>query len=331
MATTKPRGRRATAKPKTITGVPPEAIDWVRSVFAHANRSVTGLLSTIPTHHEPELDMALLAALNQAPPIANPGGWTVYIQTHFLGGRRHFYNWEVADIGFLVIFRDRGKVLRIKVGLLQSKRLYPIERKQLPDFKEKFQVGFATLLKTPEAFRVLASGRTFSFTDDSAYAAMAVGDEQEKALAAYSKMSGIPVYYLLYNPARIPWTATVPATKLAPYPNVKVGCRVVGAAHLRTALAGKADGYHPTFGDVIAAGEPFVGTHRGGWRLEHFVADLLMQCREGHVVTGETDHVLENLFYRRSGPIAAAIAVTVEAPEGVEFVLPELPSRTGDE
>ena len=69
--------------------------------------------------------------------------------------------------------------------------------KELPDFREKFEIGFATLLKTPEAFRVLASGRTFNFSDHSEYAAMAVGDDQEKALRAYSKMSGIPVYYLL--------------------------------------------------------------------------------------------------------------------------------------
>lgn len=158
------------------------------------------------------------------PPIADPGGWTVYIQTHFLGGRRHFYNWEVADIGLLVIFRDRGKVLRIKVGLLQSKRLYPIGRKQLPDLREKFQIGFATLLKTPEAFRVLASGRTFTFSNDSEYAALTVGDDQEK---------------------------------------------VIPAETMRTALSKSPTGYHPTFGDVMAFGNPFAGAHQAGWRLEH--------------------------------------------------------------
>jgi len=91
-------------------------------------------------------------------------------------------------------------------------------------------------------------------------------------------------------------------------------------------MNGKSDGYHPRFGDVLSVGKPFVAAHRAGWRLEHFVADLLLPCKEGHVASGETDQVLERLFYRRAGPIAAAIAITVEAPEGVEFVLPELPA-----
>src|SRR5690242_12768113 len=110
--------RRRRAKP-----IPEAAYDWVRTVFAAANRQASTALSRVPTLHEPELDMQLIAALNQAPPVAGIDGWTVYIETHFLGGRRHFMNWEVADIGLLVIFRDRGRVLRIKVGLLQSKRL----------------------------------------------------------------------------------------------------------------------------------------------------------------------------------------------------------------
>ena len=321
------RATRTRTSSKSVVGVPPQAVAWVRRVFAAANKSVTGMLSTIPTHHEPELDMALLGALNHVPPVANPAGWTVYIQTHFLGGRRHFYNWEVADIGLLVVFRDRGKVLRIKVGLLQSKRLYSIERRALPDLQNKFEVGFATLLQVPDAYRVLTSGRTFTFGEASEYAALEKGSEQERALDAYSRMSGIPVYYLFYNPARVPWSATVPSRRLGPYPEPRVGCRVLPAVVLREALAKKLDGYQPTFGDVVQVGDPFVGSHRAGWRLEHFVADLLLSCKEGHAASTETDHVLEQLFYRRSGPIAAAIAITVESPKGVEFVLPELLPR----
>jgi len=273
--------------------------------------------------------MALLNALNHAPPVADPGGWTVYIQTHFLGGRRHFRNWEVADIGLLVIFRDRGKVLRIKVGLLQSKRLYPIEQKQLPDLREKFEIGFGTLLHVPEAYQVLAGGRNFNFTKNSQYAALSKNSEQEKSLLEYSQSSGIPVYYLLYNPAEIPWSATVPATKLGAYPEPKVGCRVVPAPVLSQKLTSVSN-VHPSFGDLTQLGKPFVGEHKAGWRLEHFVADLLLPCKEGYVVTGETDQVLERLFYRRSGPIAAAVALTIEAPDGVEFELPELPAPAGE-
>jgi len=303
--------------------IPEHAVDWVRGVFRAVNARVTETLSLIPTHHEPELDMQLIAALNQAPAVADVSGWTVYIQTHFLGGRRHFYNWEVADIGLLVIFRNRGKVLRIKVGLLQSKRLYPQEIKQIPDYRNRFQIGFATLLQNPEAFRALAAGRNFSFTKESKYLAVAKGSEQQRTLANYEKTSGIPIYYLFYNPVKIPWSTTVPTIKFPQMPPVTVGCRAVRARTLIKALARKSRGYHPTYSDVANLPAPFVGVHTGGWALEHFVADELLRCNEGHIASGGTDDVLEQLFYRRSGPISAAIAVTIETPPGVEFTLPE--------
>lgn len=310
--------------PNMSAGIPDEAINWVRGVFAAANSQVSGTLSRIPTHHEPELDMLLISALNQAPAVADVSGWTVYIQTHFLGGRRHFYNWEVADIGLLIIFRDRGKILRIKVGLLQSKRLYATETKQLPDHKKKFKIGFATLLHEPEVFRQLAAGRTFTFDESSQYLAISNGDEQQHVLSTYQKMSTIPVYYLLYNPVDVPWSATVPATALPLLPPLKVGCRVVPADTLISAMSASPQGYNPRFKDVVALGAPFVEAHVGGWRLEHFVADLMLRCSEGHIASGETDHVLEQLFYNRSGPISAAIAITVEAPAGTDFVLPDI-------
>lgn len=311
--------KKGTTKQSKSEFIPERAVDWVRGVFGGVNKQVTETLSLIPTHHEPELDMQVIAALNRAPAVADVSGWTVYIQTHFLGGRRHFYNWEVADIGLLIIFRDRGKVLRIKVGLLQSKRLYPREIKEIPDHRTRFQIGFATLLESPEAFRVLASGRRFSFTQESKYLAIIKGSEQQRVLANYERLSGIPIYYMLYNPVKLPWSATVPTVKFPQMPPIKVGCRVVRARTLQSALAHEVKGYQPTYADVASLHSPFKGSHKGGWALEHFVADELLRCNEGHIASGETDHVLEQLFYNRSGPISAAIAVTVETPPGVEF------------
>ena len=315
---------KGTHKQSKAEFIPERAVDWVRGVFAVVNKQVTETLSLIPTHHEPELDMQVIAALNRAPAVADVSGWTVYIQTHFLGGRRHFYNWEVADIGLLVIFRNRGKVLRIKVGLLQSKRLYPREVQQIPDHQERFRIGFATLLENPETFRVLASGRRFSFNKDSKYLAIIKGSQPQHVLARYEKMSGIPIYYLLYNPIKLPWSATVPTVKFPEMPSIKIGCRIIRARTLHSALADEATGYHPSYADVASLSAPFKGLHRGGWALEHFVADELLRCQEGHIASGETDHVLEQLFYNRTGPISAAIAVTIETPPDVDFALPEL-------
>jgi len=178
-------------------------------------------------------------------------------------------------------------------------------------------------LENPEAFRVLASGRRFSFTKDSKYLAIIKGDQQQRVLANYENMSGIPIYYLLYNPVKLPWSATVPTVKFPQMPPTKVGCRIVRARTLHSSLADEARGYHPSYADVASLSAPFNGLHKGGWSLEHFVADELLRCHEGHIADGETDHVLEQLFYNRTGPISAAIAVTIETPPGIEFALPE--------
>lgn len=309
--------------PQEFHRLPPAAVDWVRDVFARVNHKVTATLSTIPTHHEPQLDMQFIAALDQTPAVTSVDGWTVYIETHFLGGRRHFYNWEVADIGLLVVFRDRGAVRRIKVGLLQSKRLYPKELLAVEDHQVRARVGFGALMQRPEAFRALAAGRRFTFNSASKYLAIARGSEQYRALEAYEKMSGIPVYYLLYNPVVVPWTARVPLVEVPELPPLDAGCRVVRAEALHTSLQNRTDNYNPTYANVRSLKAPFEGPHQGGWRLEHFVADEMLACREGFIATDETDPKLEQLFFARSGPISAAVAITVEAPQGMDLFFPE--------
>jgi hypothetical protein len=67
-----------------------------------------------------------------------------------------------------------------------------------------------------------------------------------------------------------------------------------------------------------------VDEHRGGWALEHFVADRLVCCHDGHVASDSPVAALEELFFYRSGPISAAVAVTIEVPAGVKFELPQL-------
>ena len=66
-------------------------------------------------------------------PVTTSSGWTVNIATHFLVRGRHFAEWpgqrrwEIADIGVRILFRRGGTLLRSKVALLQSKRLYAYE------------------------------------------------------------------------------------------------------------------------------------------------------------------------------------------------------------
>ncbi len=49
-----------------------------------------------------------------------------------------------------------------------------------------------------------------------------------------------------------------------------------------------------------------------GWPLEFFSGELFLKCREGSPFETVGDKHIQNLFYLRSGAIAAAIAITVE-------------------
>src|SRR5690348_9834523 len=107
--------------------VPNDVIDWVREVFRGCNDRITRKLSRVPNCPEPSLDTTFIEHLTQyGSPRALESGWTVRIDTHFLGGLRHFArSWEIADIGILIHFRHNGKSVRSKAAALQSKRLYP--------------------------------------------------------------------------------------------------------------------------------------------------------------------------------------------------------------
>jgi hypothetical protein len=57
------------------------------------------------------------------------------------------------------------------------------------------------------------------------------------------------------------------------------------------------------------------GEHEYGWPLEHFISDLFLGCSEGTPFETISEGRIQTLFYRRSGPISAAIAISIEAPE----------------
>ena len=91
--------------------VPAEVLTWVRDVFGSCNRAVTAQLSNNPNAAEESFDHAWIAHLNgYATPRRLGNGWTVKIETHFLGGMRHFRRWEIADIGILLFIRDPLRV-----------------------------------------------------------------------------------------------------------------------------------------------------------------------------------------------------------------------------
>jgi hypothetical protein len=147
---------------------------------------------------------------------------------------------------------------------------------------------------------------------ESKFKAMSVGSDQYKAIDLYESESKVPVHYLLYNPWVVPASYKVPTqgtVRLGSKANG--GARVVSAKKLHKQLKSKPENYQPSFDDLKGL-ESSVKKHLHGYRLEHFIADRLMKCKDGHVFESSNEESIFNLFNRRSGPISAAFAVTIE-------------------
>lgn len=248
----------------------------------------------------------------------------VEVSTHYLGGGRHVgewpdfpRRWEIAGIGFLVLFRQRGKLVRSKVALLQSKRLYPDELEWDEDNPLDYVAGLGRLFRRDDDWAGVIAPRPFSFTPQSRYKALVTGVLQYEAIARYEATRNIPVYYLLYQPWQVPHTVALPLTADHKVTGTcDVGCRVVPAQQLRSSLDGRPAGHSPAYEELRhnLAGPFTLDQHRGGWRLEHFVVDLLLDCEAGYIANSPRDGGLNYIFDRRTGPISAAIALTIDAP-----------------
>lgn len=273
--------------------IPGDVAEWVRQVFSDCNRRTSQKLMEMPTTHEESLDFTFIEALSRhAAPIKFPSEWIVRLDTHYLGGRRHFFGWEIADIGILVVFRKAGKVVRSKIG-------------------------FGRLFPNPTTFEAVSAPRTFHFTDASQYQALLAGDAQYAAIAQYEKKHHIPVFYFLHHPWRVPFSRVIPVTDARlPDGGFEVGCRVLPTSTVRTALDGKPKGYKSTFAELAAVSvtPPASSAEGPGWPVEEFIADLVLPCHSGYIAKSQRDAGLDAVFNRRGGPIAPAVAITFDAP-----------------
>ncbi len=303
--------------PEAPIKVPQAIITWLRDIFRGCNERITEKLSNNPNAPEESFDLTWIEYLSQYASPKTFSSWTVRIRTHYLGGLRHFGSWEIADIGMLLFFRRGGKIVRSKVALLQSKRLYPSNLTVQEEDRIDYDIGFARLAD-PEDVRVsLAAETEFSFEENSVYGALTAGSEQVKAIDDFQREKKLSVYYQFYNPWRLPFTQSIPlSTYETPKGNLTLGTRVVPAAAVHTIIGNQPKGSTPKvsdFADCCGKGE-----HTYGWCLEFFIADLLLQCKEGSLFKALSEDRIESLFYRRSGPIAAAIAISIELPEQME-------------
>lgn len=304
--------------------IPAEVKQWIKSVFAEVNRRTSNKLTRIPTIHETSLDLTVIEQISQfASPFRFVGGWLVSIDTHYLGGGRHFGEWEIADLGVLVIFRKGRIVQRTKLGLLQSKRLYPDELTvDAEDHPVDYMIGFGRLLHSDSEFASAIRERTFNFSNDSRFRALEYDGKQYRRILEYQTKEKIPVHCLFYNPLRVPSAATIPVTAGEPVveQSCDVGCRIMAMNRLHEFLHSRRvkSGYNPSYSDIVLASSGLPEGSVGGWRLEHFIVDLLMGCQEGYVggINPMQDRGLERVFFARTAPISAAISITIDSPAG---------------
>ena len=298
--------------------IPIEAIEFARNVFNQANDDVSRLLTIQPSMHEEGLDFALIGALQKVGTRILPNTRVaVQIDAHWLGGRALYGRWEIADIALIVMVRVDGRLFARKVALIQSKRLYSDEVSGEELREDDYKIGIGRLVDRTDAHSPLARSRAFSFTEVSKYRELDSKSEQVQRIDAYAIKRDIPVYYNLYNPVNLPIYLTFPwpADKALRRQN-KLGCRVMPREEVHNVL--RAVNGSPKFKELIGrvrrGNSPFA---RHGWRLENFVADEILMCREGRLF-GAAEHVdLQAMLYERSAPIASAVTITFDLPASI--------------
>ena len=293
--------------------IPPDVIAWFHMVFRECNERISEKLSNNPNLPEEQLDLTWIEHLSRfSSPIILASAWTVKIETHYLGGLRHVGRGEGADIGVLLYVRSGGRLERSKVALLQSKRLYPSNARVAEEGRTDYEIGFARLADPEDLARSIAVEAEFRFTEACRYGALIANSDQVRAITEYERENDLRVYYQFYNAWTVPLVQRVPLHRYGrPAGELALGVRILPSAAVHAVLAGGSHGSRPkleAFADLVP------GIPRFGWSLEHFVTEEFLACREGSVFDSIGEARIQNLFYRRTGPIAAAIAITIEAP-----------------
>jgi hypothetical protein len=97
-----------------------------------------------------------------------------------------------------------------KVALLQTKRLYSKEISVAEIEEADYRIGIGRLADRIDPQVPISPQRAYSFKDSCVYDAMRAGDPQTERIDQYARERGIPVYYGLYNPPFLPYSALYP-------------------------------------------------------------------------------------------------------------------------
>jgi hypothetical protein len=89
----------------------------------------------------------------------------------------------------------------------------------------------------------------------------------------------------------------------------ELGCRVVEAGRVHQTLSALQDGEVSTFAAIAQA------AGAAAWPLATWAADLLLTCQVGQAFDDARAGDVRYFLERRSGPIGAALAVSITLPE----------------
>ena len=237
------------------------------------------------------------------------------MDTHNIGGLRRiggpFWDlpqrrrWETADIAILVFIYRQETLVAKKIGLLQSKRLYPDNNELEDDDEVSFMYGMNAFIRRDKTQAIGSLHQRFAFDDSCIYGVIQSGSDQVQSIERLNTEFGEAVYYLLYNPPTIPFRVTYPLHQRIRVDETPVGCRVLEASYIHRVLSGLRKGDAPTLATIKAS---------SGWPLETWAADLLLTCQVGQQYDESRDRGVRYFLERRSGPIGAALAVSITLP-----------------
>ena len=291
--------------------IPNDVVDYVRMVVRYASDQVTERISNQPNVRETSLDDALVDSIARfAAPKRLPSNTIVKIDIHNIGGLRQWGRWELADIAFVVHVSSGGSPLAQKIGLLQSKRLYPENLDVDADDPVRFLYGLNGLLEPPELATPPLPPTTYKFTENSIYGAISPNDDQLERIHEFHEKFGESIFYLLYHPHEVPFEHTLPATSYHSISFPPLGPRVVRSHAIESVLHDTSESRRtPSFKDIRAS------SGQDNWRLEIWAAEFLLRCKVGRQYSSEDQELITRLVRRRTGPIGAAIRINVALPD----------------
>ena len=291
--------------------IPTDVVDYVRNVIRFASDQTTERISNQPNVREMSRDDTLVHSIGRfSAPKHLPSDTIVKIEVHNTGGLRQWDRWELADIAFVVHVSYGGSPLVQKIGLLQSKRLYPENLDVDADDPIEFWYGLNGLLDPPELSTPPLRTTTYKFTDSSIYGAIVLNSDQVRYMQEFHEQFGESIFYLLYHPHEVPFEHTLPATSYHSISFPPLGPRVVRSRAIESVLdKTSVPTRSPSFKEIRSS------AGRDNWRLEIWAAELLLRCKVGRQYSSEDEELITRLVRRRTGPIGAAIRINIALPD----------------